>query len=41
MHGISIVKTILVTKKLGVQTKKPKVLIRYDFHSKILDEEEM
>jgi hypothetical protein len=33
-------KTILVTKKLGVQTKRPKILVCYDFHSRILDEEE-
>jgi hypothetical protein len=26
------------TKKLGVQTKRPKMLICYDFHSRIYDE---
>ncbi len=33
-------RTILVTKKLGVQTKKLKVLICYEFHSGIYDEDE-
>ncbi len=33
IQGIHIVRTIHVTKKLGVQTKRPKVLICYDFHS--------
>jgi hypothetical protein len=31
-------KTILATKKLGVQTKRPKILVCYDFHAGILDE---
>jgi hypothetical protein len=34
------IRTIPITKKLGVQTKKPKVLICYDFHFGIFDEEE-
>jgi len=33
-------KTIPITKKLGAQTKRPKVLVCYDFHSRILDEKE-
>jgi hypothetical protein len=40
IQGTSIIKTTPITKKLGVQTKRPKVLICYDFHSKILDEKE-
>jgi hypothetical protein len=34
IQGISIIKTILVKKKLGTPTKRPKVLICYDFHSR-------
>jgi hypothetical protein len=33
-------KTILVTKKLSVESKRPKVLICYDFHSEISNEME-
>jgi hypothetical protein len=33
-------RTILVTKKLGVQTKRLEILVCYDFHSGILDEKE-
>ncbi len=40
IQGTDIVKTIHVTKKLGVQTKRPKVLVCYDFHFGISDEEE-
>jgi hypothetical protein len=40
IHKINIVRTIHVTKKLGVQTKRPKVLICYDFHSGIFDDED-
>jgi len=35
IQEIGTVKTIPVTKKLGVQTKRLKVLIYYDFHSRI------
>jgi hypothetical protein len=35
-----IVKTIPITKKLGAPTKHPKVLVCYDFHLRISDEEE-
>ncbi len=34
-----IVRTIHVTKKLSVQTKRPKVLVCCDFHFRIFDEE--
>jgi hypothetical protein len=34
------IKTIHVTKKLGAPTKRPKVLVCYDFHSKISHEKE-
>jgi hypothetical protein len=40
IQGIDIIRTILVTKKLGAPTKHPKVLVCYDFHLKIFDEEE-
>jgi hypothetical protein len=33
-------RTILVTKKLSVESKRPKILICYDFHSKISNEKE-
>jgi hypothetical protein len=33
-------RTIHVTKRHGAQTKRPKVLICYDFHSKISNEKE-
>jgi len=38
IHGTTTVKTIPITKKLGAQTKRLKVLVCYDFHSTILDE---
>jgi hypothetical protein len=34
------IKTILLTKKLGVPTKHLEVLVCYDFHSRISKEEE-
>ncbi len=40
IQGTSIVRTILVTKKLGVQTKRLEVLMCYDFHYGISNEEE-
>ncbi len=40
IHGTTMVKTIPITKKLGARTKRPKVLVCYDFHSRILDEKE-
>jgi hypothetical protein len=38
IQGIGTIRTIHITKKLGVQTKRPKVLVCYDFHSRIYDE---
>jgi len=38
IQGIGTIKTILVTKKLGTLTKHAKVLVCYDFHSRIYDE---
>jgi len=32
IQGANTVRTIPITKKLGIQTKRPKVLIYYDFH---------
>ncbi len=40
IQGISIVRTILVTKKLNIQTKWLEVLVYYDFHYRIFDDEE-
>ncbi len=39
-QGKCTIRTIHVTKILGVQTKRPKVLVCYDFHSRIYDEKE-
>jgi len=40
IQGTTMVKSIPITKKLGAQTKRPKVLVCCDFHSRILDEKE-
>ncbi len=40
IQGISIVRTIPITNKLGMETKKPNIVIRYDFHFGIFDDEE-
>jgi hypothetical protein len=40
IQGANIVKIIHVTKKLGPPTKCPKVLVCYNFHFGIFDEEE-
>jgi len=40
IQGKGIVRTILVIKKLGVQTKSQEVLMCYDFHSIMFNEEE-
>ncbi len=40
IQGTTMVQTIPIAKKLGAQTKRPKVLVCYDFHSRILDEKE-
>ncbi len=39
IQGKSTVRRIPITKKLGVQTKRPKVLICYDFHYGTSNEE--
>jgi hypothetical protein len=38
-QGTSIVKNIPITKKLGAPTKQLEVLVCYDFHFGIFDEE--
>jgi hypothetical protein len=38
IQGIGTIRTILVIKKLGVQTKRPKVLVCYDFHFGLLND---
>jgi hypothetical protein len=40
IQGVSTIRTIPVIKKLGAATKHLEVLICYDFHSGIFDEEE-
>ncbi len=40
IKGVGTILTILVIKKLGTPTKCPKVLVCYDFHLKISNEEE-
>jgi hypothetical protein len=40
IQGVNIVRTICVTKKLGTPTKHPKILVCYDFHFGIFNEEE-
>jgi len=40
IQGADTIKTILATKKLGAPTKCPKILVCYDFHFGIYDEEE-
>jgi hypothetical protein len=40
IQGIGIVRTIPIIKKLGGQTKRPEILMCYDFHSGISYEEE-
>ncbi len=39
IQGTGIIKTIPITKKVGTPTKQPKVLVCYDFHFGISDEE--
>jgi len=38
LQGANTVKTIHVIEKLGTPTKRPKVLVCYEFHSGIFDE---
>jgi len=40
IQGANIVIIIPVTKKIKKPTKRPKILVCYDFHSTIFDEEE-
>jgi len=40
IQGIGIVKTIPITKKLSIQTKRPEVLVCCDFHSGISNDKE-
>ncbi len=40
IQGIGVVRIVPITKKLSIQTKWPEVLVYYDFHSKISDDEE-
>jgi hypothetical protein len=40
IQRMSTIKIIHVTKKLGALTKRPKMLVCYDFHSRISNEEE-
>jgi len=40
IQGMSIIKTIPITEKLRAPTKHPKVLVCYDFHSRISNEKE-
>jgi hypothetical protein len=40
VQGNGTVRTILINKKLGVETKRPQVLVCYDFMEGLIDEEE-
>jgi hypothetical protein len=40
IKGIGTIKTIPITKKFGIQTKRPKILVCYDVHFRIFDDEE-
>jgi hypothetical protein len=37
IQGTNTIRTIHVTKKVGAPTNYPKVLVCYDFHSRIFD----
>jgi hypothetical protein len=39
IQGIGTIKTMHVTMKLGIQTKILKVLVCYNFHFRIFDDE--
>jgi len=39
IQGMGTIRTIPITKKLGAPTKRPKVLVCYNFHSKISNKE--
>jgi hypothetical protein len=40
IQGNGIVRTIIITKHLGSEIRKPKVLLCYDYQKAIIDEEE-
>jgi len=40
IQGVDAIKTIPIIKKLGAPTKRLQVLVYYDFHSRISNEEE-
>jgi len=40
IQGLNIIRTIAITKNLGAPTKRPKILVCYDFHYGIFNEEE-
>jgi hypothetical protein len=40
VKGNDTIRTIFVNKKLGASTKFLRILVCYDFHSRIFDEEE-
>jgi hypothetical protein len=40
IQGNGMVKTIIVTKHLGAEVKRPKVLLCYNYHNGITNEEE-
>ncbi len=40
IQGNGIIKTILVSKKLGAKTKRPQVLVCYDLIKGLINEEE-
>jgi len=40
IQGNGIIKIIIVTKRLGGEVRKPKVLLCYDYQNGIIDEEE-
>jgi len=40
IQGNGIVRTIIITKHLGSEVKRPKVLLCYDYQNGIIDEEE-
>jgi hypothetical protein len=40
IQGNGIIKTILVNKKLGIETKRPQVFVCYDLMERLTNEEE-
>jgi hypothetical protein len=41
IQGNGIVRTITITKHLGNEVRRPKVLLCYDYHNGIIDEEDI